>query len=138
MKKTILIVIAILTFSLTSCNKDEPAPAPELSKTELLTQQTWSHKKKESLVNGNLVNTDVITDDIQLIFNTDNTGKDIDEGIIDVFTWSFSDSENKITITYSGDSDTFDIDKLTSSKFNISKTYTESSIVYKTIFYFEH
>ena len=132
MKKTLLILIAILTISLTSCNSDDPEP----SKKELLTDKKWKLSKTEIFENGDFVSTSVPDNDTYVKFNTDNTGKTtIDGESPSVWTWAFSDSESKITITEDGEIFTINIDKLTSSKFTFSYTGETS---YKIIQYFKH
>ena len=129
MKKTLLILLAILTFSLNSCKKDEPEP----SKTELLTNKSWTVIKNEDYENGQLIDTEYPDGVVLLDFKTDHTGKTTDDGGIYTWTWAFVDSESKLFIN-DGEADTLTIETLSGSKLTLSS----SNGNYKSIFYFEH
>jgi len=135
MKKILLILIAILTISLTSCNSDDPEP----SKKELLTDKSWKIIKSEIFLEDNLVEIVQNTNNRRVKFNDDNTGHFSTDEDLEVLTWSFSDSKSKLIITQDGETEVLNIHKLTNSKLTlINMNLPLQDNVDKSIMYLKH
>lgn len=137
MKKSLLLLLAILTLSLTSCKDDDPEP----TKTELLTGKEWTRMKSESLKNDQLTATEN-DGNTTVKFNPDFTGKTVGQEVY-TWSWAFASSETKLVISGSDGGEVYDLETLSKSNliFSYTEDYEDSNGVlatYKDIFYLEH
>ncbi len=135
MKKILVLLFAIAMMpTLQSCKKDNEEPEP--SAKELLTKDKWNFVKVESYdSSGNLTDTD--TPDSKLILSPSDDYFFLDDNgdLTEYGTWKLKDNNSKFQFIEHNNvyDNTFDIEKLTDKKFNISVTDSAG----KSILYFE-
>ncbi len=134
MKKQLLPLlagIALISFSLFACSKDNDTPAK--TKTELLTQTSWkfSSAKAGGLdISGNV---DACYKDNVITFSTGGTGTVNEATTIcspstaGPFTWAFQTNETQLNISaalFQGGSGIFNLVSLTETNLVLSQTVT--------------
>ena len=151
MKKQLLLTLsrlALVFLFITGCEK-ESDPAPEKTKTELLTQGTW--KFSSATVGGSDVSAFLQTcqKDNILTFVSAGTGT-VDEGLTKCnagdpqtssFTWSFQSSETVLFISttlFTGGSSTFNLVTLTETQLVVSQNVDVSGSNQNAVVTFIH
>ena len=142
MKKSFLILSLFVgaTVLLTSC-KDEPEePTPQPTKTELLSEHAWLITDVTNNGTSIFNSFDACIQDNSFTFYADGNGiTDEEASKCDaadpqhyVFTWLFSNSQDKLVWKNPGQTDTFNIVKLQSGMMELSlKFNVGNTLVYK-------